>query len=342
MTLVEMMVVIAIVVLLGSLILPAIQKVRGAAHRTQCASNLRQIGIAAHHFDEDFHRLPPGYLGPPLSESTDYPRFYADGQWVGHLAMLLPYLEQDKLFSEIDVQFGPLQVTRPWFQIKTTGAYINGTNYAAARTPVKILKCPAAPRYVPKVGSRTEGTVLGLHVVHGSQGWITTVYTTEDYLGKGAEYKFLDATHYIGVAGTGTGTSPFWRTWEGIYTNRSQNSLGQVAVHDGTSNTLMYGEACASRVQGGAEYTTDISWMGAGALGTYRGLRRPRESDITTFTGYHPGGVHFCFADGSVRLLRFGDTAWDQRSQQSQDWFILQQLAGIRDGGTANTSSLVD
>jgi prepilin-type N-terminal cleavage/methylation domain-containing protein len=87
-TLLELIVVIAIVAVLVGLILPAVQKVREAALRTQSANNLRQIGIALHHYGNDHPGGLPSVDANPLmiGTSPNYP--------MGHLGMLLPYIEQ--------------------------------------------------------------------------------------------------------------------------------------------------------------------------------------------------------------------------------------------------------
>ena len=87
----ELLVSIGIIALLSAMGLPAIQRVRGAYDRVQCANRLRQLGIAAHHFNSDRGQLPPGYLGPSKDSETAFPPHANVGQWVGHFPMLFPY-----------------------------------------------------------------------------------------------------------------------------------------------------------------------------------------------------------------------------------------------------------
>jgi prepilin-type N-terminal cleavage/methylation domain-containing protein/prepilin-type processing-associated H-X9-DG protein len=102
-TLMELLVVIAILAILISLLLPAVQKVREAAARVQCANNLKQIGLALHDFESVQRRYPPSIRA---SVSTALAPPYFDS-W-SPLVMLLPYLEQPGLYSELDL-------TKPMF-----------------------------------------------------------------------------------------------------------------------------------------------------------------------------------------------------------------------------------
>lgn len=116
-TLIELLVVIAIIVLLMALILPAVQKVRAAADRLSCASNLKQIGVALHHYHNDYLQLPP------------QGNFTVGSSFSGYSihARLLPYIEQDNIHKQMNYAVG----------------------YAAqpniCKMKVKLYRCPSDP-----------------------------------------------------------------------------------------------------------------------------------------------------------------------------------------------------
>jgi prepilin-type N-terminal cleavage/methylation domain-containing protein/prepilin-type processing-associated H-X9-DG protein len=346
-TLVELLVVIGIILLLMGILLPAVQKVREAANRMTCASKLRQLGFAAHHYHTARRRLPPGYLGPSLANNTNSPAFYYEGQWVGHFPMLLPYVEQDGLRDQITVIFRIGTVTaEKWFwNAPATGpGPPNVTNYTAAMRDLTIFRCPSAANFVPEFnnpGPAGGGTFLGLHVYNSPTKGAFTAGWKDEY-GTAAAYRPLGRTNYTGVAGCGSGTHPFFQKFAGIYTNRTEHTLGQISVCDGTSHTLLYGETCGTHWQSPLE-TSDICWMAGGGMGTYLGLHHGRTAPVIAFSSYHTSGVQFCFADGSVRTVRYGNTRWNGLSPTfTTDWHLLQQLAGWRDGGAADVTELVD
>ncbi len=109
-------------------------------------------------------------------------------------------------------------------------------------------------------------------------------------------FELLGRTNYAGMAGyagyTGHPPADFYK---GVFYNRSQTGFRDIA--DGSSNTLLFGEAVGNDNTG-----YGYCWMGVGTLGTKWGLTL--NPDVWgRFESRHPGIVHFCLADGSVRQL---------------------------------------
>src|SRR5438105_1225513 len=86
-TLIELLVVIAIIAILIGLLLPAVQKIREAAARTEAQNNLKQLGLAAHNAHDVHQKMPPMYGSYGGRDATV---FYH----------LLPFLEQNNLWNQ--------------------------------------------------------------------------------------------------------------------------------------------------------------------------------------------------------------------------------------------------
>ena len=123
-TLVELLVVIAIIGLLMVLLLPAVQAARESARRTQCASNLKQIGLALQNYHDVHQILPANSIYLDNSVSPDMPNQNFRANWV---IVLLPFLEETPLLNQFNLS---LPISDP-------------SNAAARGTPLSVMTCPS-------------------------------------------------------------------------------------------------------------------------------------------------------------------------------------------------------
>jgi prepilin-type N-terminal cleavage/methylation domain-containing protein len=130
-TLVELLVVIAVIGILIALLLPAIQAAREAARRTQCSNHLRQLAVAMQQFADTQKHFPSGGYGTPYSPHPD--RGMDVSQPGGFFYVLLPYLENKPLY-ERGKGIGPMNDFSP---------ILFETNKERNATPLAVFYCPS-------------------------------------------------------------------------------------------------------------------------------------------------------------------------------------------------------
>ncbi|MCZ2343299.1 MAG: DUF1559 domain-containing protein [Bacteroidales bacterium] len=270
-TLIELLVVIAIIAILIGLLLPAVQKVRAAAARTQCANNLKQIGVAFHNYHSARMGFPPsrGY-GPASAVYIEPPDTVAPMSWT---RALLPYLEQDAVYRAFK------------------GSYaINAVeNQGVTAMPMKVFQCPATPN-----PNRLYAVSAGPPAINAAMSdyWMYYFDIAKSDGSTGKPFFDLSTARTSILAVTdGTSNTIMISEIAGRPDKYVKGTIVPGATADGGPNLVSW-------VAGPA--IPFYTWLDDGTTAGYACAVNCNNGSIYSF---HPSGAHVLFGDGGVRFL---------------------------------------
>jgi prepilin-type N-terminal cleavage/methylation domain-containing protein len=321
-TLIELLVVIAIIAILIALLVPAVQKVRAAAARTQCTNNLKQVTLASHNYHDSNKKLPPGIVDGPL---VPYTGFTFSAPCVGAMTFLLPYVEQAPVYNQLSPN-PQLLMSDVNNTLMTNGWWSNASYFNMSQIVIPIYTCPADAPTLSTVGT-----------------FVIVYADPPSYTFTGGYYpnptgSLFGRTNYCpsgGVLG-GPITSPqqnFYGQFAGPFYNRSTITMNNMA-QDGTSNTIFFGETLMADMPG---RDFSLSWMGSGCFATAWGTSIVPNINWYQYSSLHDGVVLFGWGDGSVRGVLQGVANNFQFNAQMFYWY---GAGGTMDGQYVDLTQL--
>jgi prepilin-type N-terminal cleavage/methylation domain-containing protein len=294
-SLVELLVVIAIIATLIGLLLPAVQSAREAARRTQCLSNLKQIGLGLHTFHDARRRLPPAFATAATPGNVNWrslpptPGFFEPG-W-SCFVFILPFVEQDTLFAQLDLS---LPIMHDRNAVARSGAAVT-----------QLYACPSdtAPKLVDVRDFGPSSSAVALS-------------------GDGSVITLAPVSSYTGVLGTSDHEHN--GAFDGVFFRNSRVGFSQIT--DGTSKTICVGERMSRMAEAtwlgsltGSDVVHADGWWQRLGYPTRSHNYRPANCQTTChirssgpnvpanspsgFFSPHPQGCNFLNADGAVRLI---------------------------------------
>jgi prepilin-type N-terminal cleavage/methylation domain-containing protein/prepilin-type processing-associated H-X9-DG protein len=283
-TLIELLVVIAIIAILIGLLLPAVQKVRDAAARTQCQNNLKQIGLALVNCADTHQGLLPPSLGsyPVLNLGSCPP----SGGFGGILYHILPFIEQQNVYNVSTCSNGTYFPKTAGYDALAAG-YVAGSGVSAI--VVKTYLCPADPT-----------SDSGLSTL---DGWAVTSY---DFNGQIFKSDWVGATYFPSSIPDGTSNTIFFTEDYAMANHPSgyiniwfwdYNDFQESGPADCPVSTS--GPAYGPLIQPSVGYCM----TGQGPTTDFGNVVSPCTCRAVS---PHTGGINVVLADGSVRFVAQG------------------------------------
>jgi prepilin-type N-terminal cleavage/methylation domain-containing protein len=287
-TLIELLLVLAIIAVLIGLLLPAVQKVREAAARVKCANNLKQLGVALHNYHGANGCFPPG-------RGTPMPAIFSVHSY------LLPYLEQDNLGHRIDFSAPPAT-----FSLGNGFVYDGSVNFPAATTSVGFFLCPSD--VVDRVLSSPYGATS--YAANAGSGAVSagSLASADGVFYQGSAVRFTD------LFDGSSNTAAFSERLLGDGRDKPPaDSHRQMRIIPGGDAPVP--AACTESAAGSWYGERGAKWiMGNYGNTLYNHFYRPNAPDwdclntqqqaaITAARSQHPGGVNVLACDGGVHFV---------------------------------------
>src|SRR5262245_35449415 len=283
-TLFELLVVIGIIAVLIGLLLPAVQKMREAANRIKCANNLKQLGLAARLYHDDYGHLPPaiGYL-PPDSGAFGTSFFH-----------LLPYLEQGDLYRD---SLGPVPFPPPY---GGAAAHYPGNNNVY-RWRLNVFLCPSDPSVGP------NGVVTINDDSFGASSYASNAMVITEWPGPGPQGRNDFDSIKDGTSNTILNAEKYARCSNTFMAPKYRNggnawgySGGPFAWQPPPMTPFLPGFGPAFAIRGFADKGAPDA-IGEGSKFQVRPTWFEGNCDPTKASTSHTGGILVGLADGSVR-----------------------------------------